>query len=123
VSVTLSLYVCVCHYLRMTDGARPSWIPQWTMADRLRKIRRDSKMSQEDFAHVLGIKPTTWAAWESGRNSPERVLELANLIEDRLDVPAAWLLGLLDRPTRGGDMVAAMQPQRRRSTDRVTCIA
>jgi transcriptional regulator with XRE-family HTH domain len=94
------------------------------MADRLRKIRRDSKMSQEDFAHVLGIKPTTWAAWESGRNHPERVLELANLIEERLDVPAAWLLGLLDnRPTRTGDMVAAMQPQRRRATDRVTCIA
>src|SRR4051794_23115372 len=108
----------------MTDGTRPMWVPTWSLADRLRKIRRDSHMSQEDFANTLGIKPTTYAAWETGRNVPERILELATLIEDTFDVPAAWLLGLLDsRPTRGGDLVAAMQPQRRRATDRVTCVA
>lgn len=81
-------------------------------------------MSQEDFASVLGVKATTWAAWESGRNTPERILELAGAIEDAFDVPSAWTLGLLDRPSRRvTDLVAAMQPQRRRATDRVTCVA
>lgn len=99
------------------------FIPTWSLADRLRKIRRESHMSQEDFSAVLGVKTTTWAAWESGRNSPERVLELADAIEREFDVPAAWTLGLLDRPRVGGDLVAAMQHQRRRATDRVTCVA
>lgn len=108
----------------MTHNETPSWVPQWSLADRLRKIRRDSHMSQDDFAHTLGVKPTTYAAWEVGRNSPERILELAQTIEDAFDVPAAWTLGLLDnRPTRGGDLVAALQPQRRRATDRITCVA
>lgn len=108
----------------MDDDARHNWVPQWSLADRLRKIRRDSHLSQDDFAHAIGVKPTTYAAWEAGRNSPERILELAGIIEDTFDVPAAWLLGLMDRPSvRGQDLVAAMPVQRRRSTDRVTCIA
>lgn len=107
----------------MVDDARGKWIPAWSLADRLRKIRRDSHLSQEDFAHALGVKPTTYAAWEIGRNQPERILELAGLIEEAFDVPAAWTLGLLDRPSRRvTDHVAAMQSQRRRATDRVACV-
>ena len=87
----------------MSDEPRQHWIPQWTLSDRLRKIRRDSHLSQEDFARVLGIKATTYAAWEAGRNQPERVLELAALIEDAFDVPPAWTLGLMDRPPRRTD--------------------
>jgi DNA-binding XRE family transcriptional regulator len=79
------------------------WVPQWSLADRLRKIRRDSHLGQEEFAQVLGIKPTTYAAWEAGRNQPERVLELAGAIEEAFDVPAAWTLGLMDRAQRVGD--------------------
>lgn len=87
----------------MDDTTSPRWVPQWSLSDRLRKIRRDSHLSQEDFAHMLGIKTTTYASWESGRNQPERVLELAALVEDTFDVPAAWTLGLMDRPARRTD--------------------
>lgn len=99
-------------------------IPQWSLADRLRKIRRDSHLSQEDFANQLGLKPTTYAAFETGRNVPRRPIELAVKIEEAYDVPAAWTLGVMSeqRPTRSGDRVAAMQHQRRRATDRVACV-
>lgn len=109
----------------MVDSNGSNWVPQWSLADRLRKIRRDSHLSQEDFAHALGIKPTTYAAWEIGRNQPERPVELAMAIQDAFDVPAAWTLGVMSdgRPSARGDLVAAMQPQRRRSTDRITCVA
>lgn len=101
----------------MPHNASPSWVPQWSLADRLRKIRRDSRMSQEDFAQALGVKPTTYAAWEAGRNEPERILELAQIIEDTFDVPAVWTLGLMDRPRNLGDEAAYVP--RRRSTDRL----
>lgn len=106
----------------MSDSTRPSWIPQWTIADRLRKIRRDSHLSQEDFATLLGVKATTYAAWEVGRNTPERILELAEIVEREFDVPAAWLLGLLDRPKAATDYTAPIPHQRRRRTDRVACV-
>lgn len=105
------------------------WVPQWTLADRLRKIRRDSHMPQEDFAQVLGIKPTTYAAWEAGRNQPERVLELAQVIEDTFDVPAAWTLGLMDRTPRhvagGGDAgpTRARGMYGRRASDRLAHVS
>jgi len=108
----------------MSHNESPTWVPRWTLADRLRKIRRDSHLTQDDFAHVLGIKPTTYAAWEAGRNEPERILELASRIEDTFDVPAAWILGLMDRPkVRATDRAEAQPVELRRSTDRVPCFA
>jgi transcriptional regulator with XRE-family HTH domain len=101
-------------------------IPEWSLADRLRKIRRESRMSQEDFSATLGIKSTTWAAWESGRQQPSRVLELADAIEREFDVPAAWTLGVMrDQPrmrTNTGEIPAQRQSvppthPLRRSTD------
>lgn len=111
------------HTYDMAKDTHSSWVPQWSLADRLRKIRRDSHLSQEDFAHAIGVKPTTYAAWEIGRNQPDRILELAALIEDTFDVPAAWTLGLLDRPTVRSDYSAPMPVQRRQATDRVVCVA
>lgn len=70
-------------------------LPQWSLADRLRKIRRDRHLTQEEIAHSLGIKSVTWSSWEAGRNRPEDVLQLAQAIEEVYDVPAAWTLGVL----------------------------
>lgn len=107
----------------MAEHPGRQWVPQWTLADRLRKIRRDSGLSQEDMAYVLGVGVSAFAAWEAGRNMPTRPLELADAIEREFDVPAAWTLGLLDRPpARGSDYVAAIPVQRRRATDRVACV-
>lgn len=70
-------------------------IPEWTLADRLRKIRRDRHLTQEEMAARLGTKAVTLSAWEEGRNRPKDVVELAHTIERELGVPAAWTLGVL----------------------------
>jgi transcriptional regulator with XRE-family HTH domain len=74
-------------------------VPQWTLADRLRKIRRDRHLTQEQIARELGVKGVTWSAWEAGRTRPHDVVELAGLIEQRFGVPAAWTLGVLNQAT------------------------
>lgn len=73
-------------------------IPEWTLADRLRKIRRDRRMTQDAMAAALGVKPVTWSAWESGRTRPHDVVELAARIEIVFRVSAAWTLGVLRPP-------------------------
>lgn len=75
-----------------------SGVPQWTLADRLRKIRRDRHFTQEQMAREIGVKAVTWSAWEAGRTRPQDVVELAGLIETRFGVPAAWTLGVLAPP-------------------------
>ena len=72
-------------------------VPQWTLADRLRKIRRDRHLTQEQIAREIGVKGVTWSAWEAGRTRPHDVVELAGLIERRFGVPAAWTLGVLSQ--------------------------
>ena len=74
----------------------PGSVPEWTMADRLRKIRRDRHLTQEQIAREgLGVKAVTWSSWEAGRTHPHDVLGLAVAIERRFGVPAAWTLGIL----------------------------
>jgi transcriptional regulator with XRE-family HTH domain len=90
-------------------------LPEWSLADRLRKIRRDRHMTQDEMAHRLGIKPVTYSAWEAGRNRPEDVVQLASLIESRFGVPAAWTLGVL--PGSHDQLVGAEVKWGRRSTD------
>jgi DNA-binding XRE family transcriptional regulator len=68
-----------------SDSERPVHVPTWDLADRLRKVRRDSHLSQRDFAYALGLKETTYAAYESGRNSPQRLLDLAHRVQAAFD--------------------------------------
>lgn len=90
--------------------AHDASVPQWSLSDRLRKIRRDRHLTQEQIAHTLGVNPPTWSAWESGRTRPHDVVELASAIERAYGVPAAWVLGVL------GD-VPAQRNYGRRATD------
>lgn len=70
-------------------------IPEWSIADRLRKIRRDyAHMDQDQFADALGVKPSRYGAWETGRNKPENLVDLARRVEEVTGVPAAWTLGV-----------------------------
>ncbi|QAY16084.1 helix-turn-helix DNA-binding domain protein [Arthrobacter phage Elesar] len=72
----------------------PPVIPQWTLADRLRRIRRDTSLIQDDFAAQLGVGRAQYNAWEAGRNQPRDVVALARRIEEVTGVPAHWTLGL-----------------------------
>src|SRR5438067_254491 len=70
-------------------------LPEWNLADRIRKIRRDHHLTQEAMAQRLGTKAVTLAAWEESRNRPKDVVGLAQTIEREFGVPAAWTLGVL----------------------------
>lgn len=70
--------------------------PQWTLAERLRKVRRERNLSQETFAAQLGVKAGTYSAWETGRNVPDRINELAEQLEDVTGVTRLWFLGWAD---------------------------
>lgn len=71
-------------------------IPEWTFADRLRKARLSSELTQEEFAERLGAKSGAYAHWEAGRNTPRQVVTIAQRIEMLTGVSATWLLGLVD---------------------------
>lgn len=89
--------------------------PQWNLGDRLRKIRRDRHLTQEEFAHEIGATAVALAAWESGRTRPRDVIALAATIERRYGVPAAWTLGVLQSFDRRQQNLP--QQQNRRWTD------
>lgn len=69
--------------------------PEWTFADRIRKIRRDIlEMEQAEMAAKLDVTRAAYAAWESGRTEPRSILTLAKKVELLSGVPVGWLLGL-----------------------------
>lgn len=71
-------------------------MPEWTVADKLRRVRRDSGLNQAEFAERLGLKAQRYSAWESGRNQPpvNEFLALARRLELAFGVAAEWVLGL-----------------------------
>lgn len=77
-------------------------IPQWTFAERARKVRRDLGLTQEEMAGELGINPKRYAAWESGKNTPDDILAIATKFETISGVPRTWFLGWNDPTPIGG---------------------
>lgn len=75
-------------------AAESSVIPEWSLGDRLRKIRRLSGHSQAEFAALLDENQKTYAAWELDTSVPRNVVTISKRVEVATGVPAAWLLGL-----------------------------
>lgn len=97
-------------------------IPQWTLAERLRKVRRERGLSQEVFAARIGVKPGTYSAWETGRNVPDRIDELAEKLEGATGITRLWFLGWSDGapPPPGGVVTGAYQTSRNPRTGEAT---
>lgn len=74
----------------------PGRIPQWGLDDRLRKVRRDMGMTQEELAAALGVGAKAYGAWEAGTNRPSDVLEVAQKMEMVSGVPRQWFIGWID---------------------------
>lgn len=58
-----------------TSGARKmsvtvSALPKFRDKE-IRRIREDLRLTQKNFAFILGVSPKTVEAWESGRNVPQ----------------------------------------------------
>jgi len=78
-------------------------VPTWTPFERLRKVRRESGLNQNEFAAVLGVKPSTLGAWETGRNPIPDVLTLSETIEREFGYSKYWFRGDLDGDGYDGD--------------------
>lgn len=61
------------------------------IGQRIRQLRKSRKYTQADLAKLLGVKPTTVASWEQGRNQPlmDKVQKIAILF----DIPMSELIG------------------------------
>lgn len=78
-----------------TQRGIPEWhVPEWTFADRVRKIRRETGLTQAEFAQAIEAKDKAYGAWESGTNQPTDIVAVAKRIELAFRVPASWVLGL-----------------------------
>lgn len=71
--------------------------PSKSFADRLKTLRGSA--SQSAFAETLGIKQTTYSAYERGRMEPSASIIV--LIAKNTNVSADWLLGITEE--EGGD--------------------
>jgi transcriptional regulator with XRE-family HTH domain len=68
--------------------------PDWTFGDRLRKARRSRRLSQREFARLLGESEKSIANWEGDVAKPRDVVALAKKVETTYGVPSDWLLGV-----------------------------
>lgn len=59
------------------------------MNERLKRLRRELNITQQEFADRIGIKRSTMATYESGRNEP--IDAVISLICREFDVNEDWL--------------------------------
>lgn len=74
----------------------PGTVPMWTFAERVRKVRRDQGLTQAAFAAQLDVGEKAYAAWESGKNEPASLVDIAVKLEQVTGVPRQWFLGWMD---------------------------
>ncbi len=65
-----------------------------TLADRLRTIRQEHRLTQQELANVLGMDRTTYTYYESGKTAPSaaNLVKLAKIY----NVTVGYLLGVED---------------------------
>jgi DNA-binding transcriptional regulator YiaG len=67
-------------YLRSTGPERHEFD-----RERIRRLREDLNMTQENFAHEIGVTFATVNRWENGRTTPNKVAQkVLMLLEKKL---------------------------------------
>lgn len=85
------------------------WIPELTLADRLRIVRRDygrklgrtKTLTVKEFALMLGIPAGTYGLWEAN-GRPADVVEACKKVHALTGCDPVWLAGF-DQPTAPTD--------------------
>lgn len=59
--------------------------------ERLKELRKNKGLKQQEIAELLGVKRNTYSDWENRKTEPsfENLIKLADLLEVTLD----WLFG------------------------------
>ncbi|MGE7765519.1 LexA family protein [Peribacillus sp. NPDC096540] len=60
------------------------------IGERIKKLRKERRMTQEDLAKILKVAPTAVSAWESGRNKP--LMDKLSLMSTCFDIPLSHLI-------------------------------
>jgi len=93
------------------ESAGP-WVPEWTLADKLRKARQSFDLPQREFAAKLGVTASAYQQWEGGYTRPRNVVAMAKRIEMLTGVSATWILGLESTvPQPGAPAGAVARPE------------
>ena len=60
-------------------------------SERIKRLRKNKGLKQQELAEILGIKRNTYSDWENGKTEPsfENLIKLADLLEVSID----WLFG------------------------------
>ena len=66
-------------------------VPEWDMADRMRKSLRDAGLSVQEMAEYLDVSRTSVSNWINGRIDPSR--QTLRLWALRTGVSYEWLCG------------------------------
>jgi transcriptional regulator with XRE-family HTH domain len=77
-------------------------VPEWDLADRLRKALRQADVGVQEIASYLGVDRSTVSTWINGRIKPS--VQTKRLWALRTGVPYAWLCH--------GDLVPCTQHMR-----------
>ena len=94
------------------------------IADRLKKLRERSGMSQQQVADKLGIGRTTYLKYESGENKPTRKLnELASLFNVSVDYLLKGTQKVAEIEYEGDDFFVKMAKKLNQTDDGLRMIA
>lgn len=89
--------------MRTNVKALPGLVPQWSFADRVRKVRREVLgLTQDEMATELGVGLKAYSAWEAGKNTPADILDMAGRLQKVSGVPREWFIGWKDEPAPSG---------------------
>jgi transcriptional regulator with XRE-family HTH domain len=74
----------------MSTHPSSGYVPEWTDGDKLRKVRRHLRLTQEEFAEKLGVTVAAYTAWESDRNRITNLKAIARRIKQMAGTPLWW---------------------------------
>ncbi len=75
----------------MNEPQDPGDVPDWDLADRMRKALRHAGMSPGQMAAYLGVGGNTVSTWINGRIEPS--FQTVRLWSIRTNTDLEWLLG------------------------------
>jgi transcriptional regulator with XRE-family HTH domain len=87
---------------RMATPMGAGDIPEWTLADRLRKAREHAGMKQIELANATGIARSSIVNYEGGKAEPRRPVLAAWAMAT--GVPLDWLRDRPDGPNGTSDL-------------------